>query len=201
MPSINENLGDISKGTAEGNQLLEEILEATGGSFDPVNDMLIEELINARSVAATQNPTGLGTANSLQIEFGTAVNTTSVSLDALGVLTFNEAGTYRLKVILQFGRIGSSQTSILIFRATDTLGNQVGDSVYERLDDADVTSYFESSVWLSVPAGLKLNFEVMRDLSSNNSGGLIGFVPTPDTDTWNPAPTAAIMVDRWVLAP
>jgi hypothetical protein len=174
---------------------------SSGGSFDPTTDMLIEELINGRSVALTQSPTGLGTANTLQIEFGPAINTAAASLDATGVLTFNEAGTYRLKVILQFGRTGSSQTSVLMFRATDTLGNQVGDSVYERLDDADVTAYFESVGWLTVPAGTKLNFEVMRDLISNNSGGLIGFIPTPDTGTWNPAPTASIMVDRWALSP
>lgn len=172
----------------------------SGSGFNPTTDIVIERLIDGDSLAATQNPTGVGIANAIQVEFGPAVGTGSdpVNLDVNGVLFINETGTYRIKIALQFGRSGSSQTSVLLFRVTDNAGNQLGRSIAALIDDANTDRYLENDTWLTVPAGTELTFEVMRDNSGNDAGGLIATFPDDEgAGTWNDAPTAAIRVERW----
>lgn len=187
------------------NDLLEEILAATGGSsFNPTTGMVIERTLDALSVATTQSPTGLGTANSIQIEFGPAVNTVSDPASTLadGTVNLNLAGTYRIKLALQFGRTGSSGTSILLFRVTDGLGNQLGRSISALIDNPNTDRYLENDTWLTVPDNTVLKFEIMRDSAGNNSGGLLATVPTVDGgNEWNVAPSAAIRIERWVPSP
>jgi hypothetical protein len=168
--------------------------------FDPTTDISMERLIDGVSVAVSQNPTGLGIANATRVEFGPAVNTGSdpANLLANGELQINVAGTYRIKLAMQFGRTGSSQTSILLFRVTDDAGNQLGRSIAALIDDADTDRYLENDTWLTVPGPINLRFEIMRDNAGNNSGGLISTVPTDEgVGTWNDAPSAALRVERW----
>lgn len=172
--------------------------------FSPTADISMERLIDGVSLAVAQNPTGTGIAEAVQVEFGAAIGTGSdpVNLLSDGELQINEAGTYRIKLALQFGRTGSSQTSILLFRVTDDAGNQLGRSVAALIDDADTDRYLENDTWLTVPGPVNLRFEVMRDDAGNDSGGLIATVPTNEgAGTWNDAPTAAIRVERWIQTP
>jgi len=186
------------------NELLEDILSATtGGSFDPTTDISIERLFDGDSALATQNPTGLGTANAIQISFGAAFGTgaSPIQLLADGTLRANVAGTYRLKVSVQFGRTGSPGTSFLLFRVVST-GIQLGRTVSTKIDSVDQVSYFENDTWLTVGAGAEFAFEIMRDSSGHNSGGLVGFVPTVDGgNEWNDAPSASVRVERWIQTP
>lgn len=171
------------------------------GSFNPTTDIAIERLFDGVSVAATQLPSTTGPANALQVEFGPAIGTVSdpVSMDVNGTITFNDAGTYRIKIALQFGRAGSVGESILLFRVTDDVGTQLGRSIAAKLDNSNITAYLENDTWLTVPAGLIVEFQVMRDAAGDDSGGLIMTIPTVDGgNEWDNAPTAAIRVERWV---
>ena len=74
---------------------------AASATFNPTDDIAIERLIEGVSLAADQQPIGLGIANAINVEFGAAVGTGSdpVQLDINGQLTFNTAGLYRIKVV------------------------------------------------------------------------------------------------------
>ena len=173
---------------------------SNGGSFNPTTGISVERLLDGESVAAAQNPTGLGPSNSVQIEYGPAVNTGTdpVSLAADGVLSLNEAGTYRIKVSFQFSRVRNSGVSELLFRVTDVAGNQLGRSIAAFINSANDEVYLENDTWLTVPVPVDLKFELMRDANGDDSGGLTSYTPTVDGgDEWNNAPSAAIRVERW----
>lgn len=172
----------------------------SGGGFIPSN-VKIERLIDGESAADNQNPTGLGTSNAIQIEFGAAQNTSSdaVNLDANGSLFINNEGTYRIKISFQFSRTGNSGVSELLFRVTDGNGAQLGRSIAAFINSANDEIYIENDTWLSVPAGTELKFELMRDGGGDNSGGLTRFTPSVDGgNEWNVAPSASIRVERWM---
>lgn len=173
------------------------------GGFNPTTDMLVERLLDATATDLTQNPTGLGIANAIQINFGAAQGGAlePYTLGADGSLTINEAGTYRIKVALQFGRSGAAGVSELLFRVL-TNGVQAGRSVAAKLVNSNDEKYFENDNWVNIPAGLVITFEVMRDVVGNNSGGLIAYTPTNEgVGTWNDAPSAALRLERWITAP
>ena len=161
----------------------------------------IERLIDGESTAISQNPTGLGIANSIQVEYGVAIGNanTDVMLALDGTLTFNKAGTYRIKIAIQFGRVGNPSASKILFRVIDSNGDQLGRSVGYLISSGDETKYFENDTWLPVTAGLTVRTEVMRDSSGVNTGGLVSITPTDEgVNTWNFAPTAAIRVERFI---
>lgn len=159
-----------------------------------VSSLSMERLVDGVSVAATQNPTSLGDAGAIGIEFGPAVGSASdpVNLLASGILQINEGGLYRIKIALQFGRVGGAGTSEMLFRVS-VGGVQTGRSIAFKIDNADETKYFENDTWIVLPSNVEICFEVMRDSSGNNSGGLIQTIPT---GTWNTAPSSALRVER-----
>lgn len=159
--------------------------------------MIVERLINQQSSALNQNPTGLGPDNAIQIEYGPGSGTISddVMISSTGVLTFNKAGTYRIKIALQFGRTGNPSSSILLFRVIDINNIQLGRSIGYLVSSSDETSYLENDTWLTVPAGFVVKSQVMRDASGINSGGLTSITPSVSGgNEWNFVPTASIRV-------
>lgn len=160
----------------------------------------IERLVDGKSVAATQNPTGTGEGNSVQVEFGPALNGVSdpVQLLADGTLRFNDAGLYRVKITLSYGRTGGTGVSELRFRALLD-GTQAGQSIGVKVDDADTSIVFTDEAWLEISAGTDITYEVMRDASGNNSGGLLqSTIDAATAPNWNAATCAAIRVERFV---
>lgn len=174
--------------------------DPSSGSFSPATDMQIERLFDALSSATEQNPTGTGITNATQIEFGPAQGGVSeaFSLASDGAMIINESGTYRIKIALQFGRTGAAGTSVLFFRVLVN-GAQAGRSVGAKLLNSNTLFYFENDNWVNIPAGTEIKFELMRDTSGNNSGGLVAQDPTDEgAGTWIGAPTAALRLERWV---
>jgi len=167
--------------------------------FNPTTDIVVDRVLEAISLATDQGPTGLGIANSIQIEFGAAQFTGSdpVSMDVNGTVTFNEAGMYRVKSVFQFGRTGQSGTSELLFRLLVD-GVQLGRSVGVKLGNSDVLQYIDIDNWFNVPAGTTLETEVMRDNSGHNSGGIFQTVPTNEgAGTWGDVPCTILRIERW----
>lgn len=167
--------------------------------FNPTTDINIERLFDRESVASTQVPSTTGPANAIVIEFGAAFGGASdpVEMSSAGVFKVNQAGTYRLKVALQFGRTGSSGISKILFRAVIN-GSQAGRSIAANISNANEEQYIENDTWITVPVGTELQFELMRDAAGNDSGGLLAITPTVVAGSWNIAPTAAIRVERWI---
>lgn len=165
--------------------------------FNPTKDTVIERVLTASSMATEQNPAGLGPSNAMQIEFGDGQGTISdpVMLTTAGEITLNETGFYRAKVTLVFGRDNNPGTSELLFRVRAN-GVQSGISVPQKISSADVLTVYELDAWVSAPAGTTFAFDVMRDSSGNNSGGLLAGTVTAEAGSWNPAPCATILIDR-----
>lgn len=172
-------------------------------AFNPTTDMIIERLIEGTSLAASQQPTGLGIANAINVEFGVAVGTVGdpVQMDVDGKVTFNTAGLYRVKVVFQFGRTGGSQTAEVLFRFLIN-GAQLGRTVGVKLGNADDLRYIDIDNWFNVPQGATLDTQVMRDANGNDSGGLFQTVPTDEgAGTWNNVPCAVVRIERFIPAP
>ena len=156
-------------------------------------------MLEAISLAVSQEPSGLGIANAIQVEFGAAQFTVSdpVMIDVNGTVTFNVTGMYKVKSIFQFGRTGASGTSEVLFRLLVD-GVQLGRSVGVKLGNSDVLNYIDIDNWFNVPAGTTLETEIMRDNSGNNSGGIFKTAPTDEgAGTWGDVPCTILRIERW----
>lgn len=183
------------------NELLEGILSATT-AFDPAL-LMIERVLEGKSLANNQQPNGLGESNAIQIEFGASQFTGSdpVNLLTNGTVQINESGTYRIKGSFAYGRTGSTGQSFLRIR-TLIDGVQPEETVGINIASDSTIVPYTDSVWLFLPAGVDVTFELMRDSSGHNSGAL--FKPTIDGGSapdWNQATCAAIRIDRWITTP
>ncbi|HAD6477709.1 TPA_asm: hypothetical protein G1W56_23445 [Salmonella enterica subsp. enterica serovar Typhimurium str. SL1344] len=138
-------------------------------------------------------PTTTGTA--LTVAFGGAQKTSAdpVMINASGVVTFNAAGNYAIRVKLQAGRTGASGTSILLSRVL-LGGAQFGSPAATKLTSADSTIPIESRVVVNATAGQTFTVEIMRDASGSNFGGLYPQVAT--VTSWGVAPSALLVISR-----
>ena len=156
-------------------------------------------MLEAVSLATSQEPTGLGIANAIKLEFGAAQFTGGdpVMIDVNGQVTFNDTGLYRVKSIFQFGRTGASGTSEVLFRLLVD-GVQLGRSVGVKLGNSDDLDYIDIDNWFNVPAGTTLDTEIMRDNVGNDSGGVFKTTPTDEgAGTWNDVPCTVLRIERW----
>lgn len=167
--------------------------------YNPSVSTGVERLIDSSSPLATQNPAGLGVANSLQLTFGPDQKTATdpVNLLSNGTVQINEAGLYRLQVSLQIGRVGAAGVAHIFVRALVN-GTQAGRAVGVRLESASSVVYVENNAWVEFPAGAQVTYEIMRDLAGNDSGGLIELTPTVEAGSWTPSPSAYLRVERLV---
>ena len=180
------------------NEILEDILSATTDGFNPFTDMQVDRLIEGVSLA--ENPTGLGIANAINVEYGAAIGTGSdpVQLSVNGRLTFNQAGLYRVKAVFQFGRSGGTGTSEVLFRFLIS-GSQSGRTAGAKLANAASVRYIDIDHWFNVPAGATLDTQIMRNNVGHNSGGLFKIAPSDEgVGTWNDVPCAVIAVERFI---
>lgn len=152
------------------------------------------EVLRAPSTT-TQLPTALGTA--LQLTFGAAQNSASnpVMLSGAGLVTFNTAGNYAVRIKLQCGRAGA--TGVVTVASRILLGGtQYGSSAAVRLDNANTIVPLESRVVINATAGQTLAIQIVRDSvdSSINAGGIYAIQPA--TSGWAASPSALIVVSR-----
>ncbi|ELE8284233.1 hypothetical protein RB998_004749 [Salmonella enterica] len=150
------------------------------------------EVLRASSTAI-QEPSTTGTA--LTVSFGGAQKTSSdpVMINASGVVTFNAAGNYAIRVKLQAGRTGASGTSILLSRVL-LGGAQFGLPAATKLASAESTIPIESRVVVNAAAGQTFTVEIMRDAAGSNFRGLYPQVAT--VSSWGVAPSALLVISR-----
>lgn len=140
-----------------------------------------------------QAPTTTGTA--LTVSFGGAQKTSAdpVMINASGVVTFNAAGNYAIRVKLQAGRTGASGTSILLTRVL-LGGAQFGSPAATKLASADAAIPIESRVVVNAVAGQNFAVEIMRDAAGSNFGGLYPQAAT--VTSWGVSPSALLVIPR-----
>lgn len=150
------------------------------------------EVLRASSTVA-QAPTAVDTA--LQLTFGGAQGTASnpVMINAAGLVTFNTAGNYAVRIKLQAGRTGASGTSILLSRILVN-GAQYGSPAATKLVSADVTIPIESRVVINAIAGQTMAVQIMRDSAGTNFGGV--YPQTATVAAWGVAPSALLVISR-----
>lgn len=164
-----------------------------GGTIHEASQLGVERLLDGLSSAGSQEPTALDTPK--QIEFGGAQFTGAepVMIDSAGKLTINETGLYRIKVSLAVGRTGGAGSSSIFVRVLVN-GTQAGQSIHFKVDTSDQFLPYSDEAWITLPAGTEIVYQVMRDSSGTNSGGLFAGDPTPVD--WTSNPCAAIRVER-----
>lgn len=146
--------------------------------------------LNAVSMVS-QVPSALDTP--LQVTFGGAQNTVAdpVMIDALGNITFNQGGLYLINAYGSVERIGpSGGVAIFLFRGLIN-GTQITTTKAFHLDSPDLAFPYEVTVPFQVNAGDVLTFEVMRDSSGANYGGLY---PHTNSGGWSNVPSTEIII-------
>lgn len=150
------------------------------------------EVLRASSLVS-QSPSAVDTP--LQVAFGAAQGSalTPVQISAAGLVTFNEAGNYAVRIKLQAGRTGASGTSILLSRLL-LAGAQYGSPAATKLVSADVTIPIESRVVINATAGQTFAVQIMRDSAGSNFGGI--FPQAATVTAWGTAPSALLVISR-----
>lgn len=135
--------------------------------------------------------------DTIQIELGSAQGTGGdpVQVDALGEITFNEAMTVTLAVSAEYGRAGGAGISELRLRAVIN-GTPQPPVLSAKLDDQDVRVPFQAVLELNAAVGMTFTFEIVRDPSGNNSGGL--FAATSTAAGWADSPSARVVINRFI---
>lgn len=159
------------------------------------------QLLYGASTALSQEPTGLGDANKIPVEFGAAQLTISdpVMLSSSGVLTFNQTGLYWLKPEMIVGRTGGSGESNILFRA---LVNGAQTSIPTQgflIDNQRIKFTYSEVTWVYIPdggEGTTMQVEMCRDPNGNNSGGL--FQDEVTATGWNQSSCATLQVLRFL---
>lgn len=149
----------------------------------------------AAQSTVTQTPSGLDTA--LQVTFGAAQGTSgdAVMISSAGLITFNETGLYLINGYGSVERQGSSGgTAILLFRFLVN-GTQAGSVKAFHLDTTEVSTPYEITFPINITtAGTTASFQIMRDSSGTNAGGLY---PHTNLGGWSNVPSAEVNI--WQL--
>jgi len=189
---IGTNLPDNTSGAITPEKVREVFTQMADSALYAAAGVKEVELLRAPSIVA-QAPTAVDTP--LQLVFGAAQRSASdpVMINAAGLVTFNVAGNYAVRIKLQQGRTGATGTSILLSRLLLS-GVQVGSIASVRLDNPNATFITESRVIMNPTAGQTLAVQIMRDSTGNNSGGVVAQAAT--VTSWGTAPSALLVITR-----
>jgi hypothetical protein len=153
-------------------------------------NLSVSQVLNGVSLV-DQAPTALNTP--LIVSFGAAQGSVStpVQLEAGGKVTFNESGLYMINGFGSVERQGSSGgVAILLFRALLN-GVQVSTTKGFHIDTTNIDIPYETTIPFQANAGDIFWFEIMRDSTGTNQGGLYGHVPSGG---WSRVPSAQIQI-------
>ena len=93
---------------------------------------------------------------------------------------------------MQIGRIGSVGTSLVLTRYLINNVQGGGGSAF-KLESNDILSPCVAIVYVNANIDDTLKFEIMRDGSGDNSGGL--YITNPNNG-WNTVPSANILITK-----
>jgi len=133
---------------------------------------LAAALILQGTSTVNQEPAGLDVP--LQVTFGPAQNGPAdpVELDVLGNIIFNQAGLYLLNWFVNFERQGGGiGGAVIAFRALIN-GIQVSPTKMVEIDSTIHPIPYELTIPITASAGDVLTWEIIRDSSGLDEGGL-----------------------------
>jgi|SRR6478736_1187065 len=189
---IGNNLPDNDSGTITPAKLREVTTQLADSMLYAAAGVKEVEVLRAPSTVA-QAPSAVDTA--LQLTFGAAQNSAAipVMINAAGLVTFNTAGSYAVRIKLQCGRTGATGTSILLSRLL--VGSaQIGSPAAVKMTQTDATTPTESRVVINATAGQTFVVQIMRDSAGSNFGGVYPQVAT--VTAWGTAPSALLVISR-----
>ena len=189
---IGTNLPDNTTGEITPEDLREVTTQIADSMLYAAAGVKEVEVLRVASTA-TQAPSAVDTP--LQLTFGAAQGSASdpVMLNAAGLVTFNAAGNYAVRLKLQCGRTGATGTSILLSRLLLN-GAQLGSAAAVKITATDATVPTESRVVLNVTAGQTFAAQIMRDSAGPNFGGV--YPHTAAVTAWGTAPSALLVISR-----
>lgn len=172
------------------------------------NEFLVgEREVGRFSTSDTQNPTGLGDANKIRVNYGPGGNTTGneFTVAADGLITTNIGDVqYRIDLNLRLGRLGAGGVSEILGRlmyAADGIeGNAVqsGSTFAVEIDNANAIFPERFDLAFTPATGSVFWVELARNNGSNDSGGLLTFTPAGDLSGWTIPTTAQIIFSRMI---
>lgn len=143
----------------------------------------------------SQSPTALNTP--IQVAFGAASGSASdpVMINAAGLVTFNQAGNYAVRIKLQCGRLALAGQATLMTRILLN-GTQVGVPASVRIDSSAQIVPTESRVVVNPVATNTFAVQIMRDSADAgvNAGGI--FTVTSGVAAWGISPSALLVISR-----
>jgi hypothetical protein len=149
----------------------------------------------AAQSTVNQAPSGLDSA--LQVSFGSAQGSSgdAVMISSGGLITFNETGLYLINGYGSIERQGSSSgVAVLLFRFLVN-GVQSGSVTAFHINTVDVSTPYEITFPINITtAGTTASFEIMRDSSGVNAGGLY---PHTNLGGWSNVPSSRVNI--WQL--
>lgn len=189
---IGANLPDNTTGEITPEDLREVITQTADSMMYAAAGVKEVEVLRAAS-SVPQVPSAVDTP--LQLTFGAAQGSASdpVSINAAGLVTFNQAGSYAARIKLQNGRTGATGTSILLSRLLVN-GAQLGSAAAVKMTQTDATTPTDSRVLLNVTAGATFAVQIMRDSAGSNFGGI--YPHTAAVTAWGTAPSALLVVSH-----
>jgi len=152
-------------------------------------------VFSSYSIAPDQQPVGLGDANKIQVEFGSASAGAFYNLNSNGLLTITQDGRYDVSISLQFGRTGGTSSATLIGRVlVDGVPSEP--SIAAKLNNQNTLLPFISRIGpFDFLAGTTISVEIMRFNGANDSGGL--FSQSSGEASWADARTAEITLRKY----
>lgn len=186
---IGTNLPDNNTGAITPAKVREVATQTADSMLYAVKEV---EVLRAPSTVI-QAPSALDTP--LQVTFGAAQKSASdpVMINAAGLVTFNTAGNYAVRIKLENGRVGSTGTSIIMSRLLKN-GVAYGSPAAVKITSSDVTIPTDSRVVFDAAAGDTLAIQIMRDSSGTNFGGL--YPQAAIVTAWETVPSALLVVSR-----
>jgi hypothetical protein len=152
------------------------------------SSLQFNQVLNGFSTAS-QAPSALNTP--LIVNFGAAQSNAVISLDAAGKATFLQAGSYFINAYGNVERQGSSGgVAVLLFRAVLN-GTQISTTKGFHLDTPSLPTPYEVTIPFEANAGDILWFEIMRDSSGVNAGGVY---PHVNLGGWSNVPSSQIQI-------
>jgi hypothetical protein len=159
-------------------------------SYLTAGNIQFTQVLNGFSTVA-QAPSALNTP--LIVSFGAAQGSpsTDVELQAGGKVIFNRAGAYFVNAYGNVERQGSSGgVSVLLFRAVLN-GTQISTTKGFHLDTPSLPTPYEVTIPFQANAGDVLQFEIMRDSSGTNAGGVY---PHINLGGWSNVPSTQVQI-------
>ena len=163
-------------------------------------ETVINPTVNAVSTVALDaesyvNQLPSATDTPLQISFGNAQTTSIINLQANGTITFVASGYFDIRIRVNVGRTNNTGIAVLLARALVN-GTQLGPTQSVRMNNAAFNIPLEFTFSIFPFLGTQLKFEIMRDSSGVDDGGIFAFDPT--LPGWNNSASADILITSWI---